>query len=43
MLNLFELEEATISIQDRKENVLSKVKHLPRRQPKLLDKLAVTS
>ena len=42
MLDLFELE-ASISIQDREENLFGKVKHPQRRQPKLLDKPAVAS
>ncbi|CAF2057483.1 unnamed protein product [Rotaria magnacalcarata] len=42
MLNLFELE-ASISVQDREENIHGKVKYLQRRQPKFFDKSAITS
>jgi ubiquitin-conjugating enzyme E2 D/E len=42
MLNLFELE-ATISVQDREENVHGKIKRPQRRQPKDLDKPAIAT
>lgn len=42
MLNLFELE-ATISVQDREENVHGKVKYPQRRQSRFLDRPAIAS
>ncbi|CAM4879968.1 unnamed protein product [Rotaria socialis] len=42
MLNLFELE-ASISVQDREENIYGKIKYPQRRQSKFLDKPAIAS
>ena len=42
LLNLFELE-ATISLQDREENVYGKIKSPQRRQPQFLNKPAIAS